>query len=127
MNKLWISVLFVLGVCFPAWVHAKDDWRVKSQLAALFEMGRPSKLSARVATQGMTRAEMTLKHVRFVNALKQGQRFADGTAVAILKREIALLEVALTLGDNTCLAMILEMTPKISGTRLVGIFGITAM
>lgn len=56
--------------------------------------GMPSVRAAKVATQGMSRAEMTAKLAQFHLALKF-DKTADSVARSVLRREINLLIVAL--------------------------------
>lgn len=56
--------------------------------------GRPSVRAAKVATQGMSRVEMIQKLAQFRLALAK-DKSADSTARSVLRREAALLQVAL--------------------------------
>ena len=56
--------------------------------------GRPSVRAAKVATQGMSRAEMTAKLAHFNLALKRDKQ-AAAESRSVIRREIALIEVAL--------------------------------
>ncbi len=56
--------------------------------------GRPSVKAAKIATQGMTRLQMTRKLAQFRLALSV-DKAANSTARSVLRREVQLIEIAL--------------------------------
>jgi hypothetical protein len=71
------------------------DWNRLSKLND--PPGRPTVRAAKVATQGMHPIQMQTKIVQFRRALRDTKvaKPGDSTARSVLRREIALLEVAL--------------------------------
>lgn len=86
---LMITVLMNLSPCGAQ----EAKWQ---QLSATCDPpGRPSVRAARIATQGLRRDEMWTRLNTLLVARQKGRSTANGSALAILKREIELLEVAL--------------------------------
>lgn len=83
--EIILSTTILLQTC------SGTNW---SELSKLNDpAGRPSVRAAMVATQGMSRAEMIRKLAQFRLALAK-DKSADSTARSVLKREAALLQVA---------------------------------
>ena len=68
------------------------DWKELSKVNE--PPGRPSVRAAKVATQGLHPIQMQTKLVQFRRALAR-DKTSDSVARSVLRREIALLEVAL--------------------------------
>ena len=68
------------------------DWKTLSK--ANDPPGRPSVRAAKVATHGLHPIQMQTKVVAFRRALRDSKH-SDSTARSVLRREIALLEIAL--------------------------------
>lgn len=70
------------------------NWKELSKLND--PAGQPSVKAALVATQGLSIEAMTRKLAQLKAALGKGRSTATGEQISILKREIALIEIALS-------------------------------
>jgi hypothetical protein len=88
-----VKCLAIIMVSFATVASATPtDWQTLGKLND--PPGRPSVRAAKVATQGMHPIQIQTRVVQFKRALRDSPR-ADSVARSVLRREIALLEVAL--------------------------------
>ena len=74
------------------------NWKELSKLND--PAGQPSVRAALVANQGLSIEAMTRKLAQLKAALGKGRSTATGEQISILKREIALIEIALSYTPN---------------------------